>query len=277
MLIQLLDRPTFPDTCLSPDQPGYGQIVKPGAGKRRTRRAIPAANPAANSSDAKHDWTVISPAPHSTVPSVGSYASASRAIPHYLSHHQSRRHSDPDARRRGIQEQDVGSPIALHSPYEQPFHRPTTASTSYSHSDTNHDISPVFSAPAPVGRYSPYPTPHAARPRVPSSRAEHCFSLPSPPHSRLADRQGVYSYSHTEDIKLPPIKPVNDQSKPGCGGSLTLPPISAMDMQSCDDSTAVLRRLQSSSDDIPAVRVNVPETHESSPSYQQSPSVSSNP
>ena len=35
-------RPTFPETCLPPDSPGYGQIAKPGAGKRRTRRHAPA-------------------------------------------------------------------------------------------------------------------------------------------------------------------------------------------------------------------------------------------
>lgn len=30
--------PTFPSTCLSPDQPGYGQVVTTGPGRRRTRR-----------------------------------------------------------------------------------------------------------------------------------------------------------------------------------------------------------------------------------------------
>lgn len=31
-------RPTFPNTCLSPDQPGYGQVVFPGNSRRRSRR-----------------------------------------------------------------------------------------------------------------------------------------------------------------------------------------------------------------------------------------------
>ncbi|TFK96689.1 hypothetical protein BDV98DRAFT_614303 [Pterulicium gracile] len=35
--------PTFPDTCLSPDQPGYGQVVV-GGGNRRRRRAATSVN-----------------------------------------------------------------------------------------------------------------------------------------------------------------------------------------------------------------------------------------
>lgn len=31
-------RPTFPNTCLSPDQPGYGQVVSAGNSRRRARR-----------------------------------------------------------------------------------------------------------------------------------------------------------------------------------------------------------------------------------------------
>jgi hypothetical protein len=31
--------PTFPSMCLSPDQPGYGQVVSDGTGRRRARRS----------------------------------------------------------------------------------------------------------------------------------------------------------------------------------------------------------------------------------------------
>lgn len=43
VLTERLHRPTFPDTCLSPDQPGYGQVVV-GGGNRRRRRAATSVN-----------------------------------------------------------------------------------------------------------------------------------------------------------------------------------------------------------------------------------------
>ncbi|TFK63154.1 hypothetical protein BDN72DRAFT_333537 [Pluteus cervinus] len=54
--------PTFPSTCLSPDQPGYGQVVASGPNRRRIRRntqstpALPSIprEPHAN-------WTVVTP------------------------------------------------------------------------------------------------------------------------------------------------------------------------------------------------------------------------
>jgi hypothetical protein len=42
--------PTFPSTCLSPDQPGYGQIVNSGHGRRRSRRPATAPNPSPTAS-----------------------------------------------------------------------------------------------------------------------------------------------------------------------------------------------------------------------------------
>ncbi|KAJ7576463.1 transcription regulator HTH, apses-type DNA-binding domain-containing protein [Mycena floridula] len=45
--------PTFPSTCLSPDQPGYGQVVASGPGRRRVRRS------AAAVADGKVNWATI--------------------------------------------------------------------------------------------------------------------------------------------------------------------------------------------------------------------------
>ncbi|KAJ8508945.1 hypothetical protein ONZ45_g8836 [Pleurotus djamor] len=39
LALRLARRPTFPSTCLSPDQPGYGQVVASGSGRRRFRKA----------------------------------------------------------------------------------------------------------------------------------------------------------------------------------------------------------------------------------------------
>ncbi|KAF8725243.1 hypothetical protein AX14_008213 [Amanita brunnescens Koide BX004] len=60
--------PTFPTTCLSPDQPGYGQVVNTGPGRRRSRRPATAPNLSPAASMHLHDprdnpshpsWTVV--------------------------------------------------------------------------------------------------------------------------------------------------------------------------------------------------------------------------
>ncbi|KAF8631978.1 hypothetical protein AX15_002090 [Amanita polypyramis BW_CC] len=61
--------PTFPTTCLSPDQPGYGQVVNTGSGRRRSRRPATAPNPSPAAPMLLHEprdnpthpsWTVVS-------------------------------------------------------------------------------------------------------------------------------------------------------------------------------------------------------------------------
>ncbi|KAK2467240.1 hypothetical protein APHAL10511_000789 [Amanita phalloides] len=60
--------PTFPSTCLSPDQPGYGQVVNTGSGRRRARRPATAPNPSPiapmilpdlRDNPAHPSWTVV--------------------------------------------------------------------------------------------------------------------------------------------------------------------------------------------------------------------------
>ncbi|TFK24814.1 hypothetical protein FA15DRAFT_669132 [Coprinopsis marcescibilis] len=53
--------PTFPSTCLSPDQPGFGQVVATSQTRRRVRR-----NTQANTQiprDTASNWTVMTPGP----------------------------------------------------------------------------------------------------------------------------------------------------------------------------------------------------------------------
>lgn len=55
----MTSRPTFPSTCLAPDQPGYGQVVTNGSNRRRTRR-VTHSNPD-GSSNGTNGWTVVTP------------------------------------------------------------------------------------------------------------------------------------------------------------------------------------------------------------------------
>jgi hypothetical protein len=59
----IIPSPTFPSTCLSPDQPGYGQVVANGATRRRMRRNNTTAaslGPSKNSTS-QASWTVVTP------------------------------------------------------------------------------------------------------------------------------------------------------------------------------------------------------------------------
>ena len=49
------DRPTFPDTCIAPDQPGFGQIISGDARKRRGRRVT------GQTSGSNHTWSIMPP------------------------------------------------------------------------------------------------------------------------------------------------------------------------------------------------------------------------
>ena len=51
--------PTFPSTCLAPDQPGYGQVVPTGQKTRRVRR--PLRTPIMEMPRAPTSWKVVTP------------------------------------------------------------------------------------------------------------------------------------------------------------------------------------------------------------------------
>lgn len=56
------DRPTFPDTCIAPDQPGFGQIISGDVRRRRSRRMAGPTN------TSNHSWSIISPVDQSLPP-----------------------------------------------------------------------------------------------------------------------------------------------------------------------------------------------------------------
>jgi hypothetical protein len=58
--------PTFPTTCLSPNQPGYGQVVASAAGRRRAPRK--STLPPNVSTTAQSSWSVVTPHPSDSTP-----------------------------------------------------------------------------------------------------------------------------------------------------------------------------------------------------------------
>jgi hypothetical protein len=65
LIVSMISSPTFPSTCLSPDQPGYGQVVSNGTGRRRARRNTQPVAPIASAAAREHktSWTVVTGAP----------------------------------------------------------------------------------------------------------------------------------------------------------------------------------------------------------------------
>ncbi|KAG5652754.1 hypothetical protein H0H81_003841 [Sphagnurus paluster] len=210
--------PTFPSTCLSPDQPGYGQVVASGPNRRRTRRNAAAIANANAPREAQASWTVVTPSDpgHSRQPSSSQYLHTAFYPPN----------------------RDV-----VH--YQQQNYQPQ-APASYSPRSPDSPASPISTSRSSV-RYSPYSThaPHPAR-RLPSE-ARSNLSLDIPSLSlRDSNQPSSASVQGLEHINLPPI-----QAPPDGGHSRSpyaLPPISAMeDLRGLDanDSAAVLRRLRS--------------------------------
>lgn len=212
-------RPTFPSTCLSPDQPGYGQVVSPGSGRRKNRRTY--APPAA--AEPQQDWTIISPTtaqPHaanhlSNVSGPSSVYQPRRLLTH------AQEYSLPQSNESSVQ---------LHMPY--PTQQPTMTSvppTSYGPGPSR--ASQPSPSPTARPRYSPYQSPlHISASAVvsPSSRASATFD-------------------DGHNIRLAPIREVGDSRSERRNSTVSLPPISTLDgfrQGPCDDSATVLRRLQ---------------------------------
>lgn len=219
--------PTFPSTCLSPEQPGFGQVVASGTGRRRTRRANPAlASTMGGPPRDTQQWTVVTPA---------------TGAPHSPDHAQTPRHQPP--------------PFYPAPPLRYPGEN-HTQQVYHQHSQTNVVQTPTASSPAlsqsssisrdrsSSTRYSPYPGPsgHQQRKSDQSTRGSLSLDIPSLTlHERPPSR-----LTPTERIVLPPIQPPTHLRTTAHTG-YALPPISALeDLRGIysHDSAAVLRRLQ---------------------------------
>ncbi|KAG2116879.1 hypothetical protein BD769DRAFT_1485343 [Suillus cothurnatus] len=206
--------PTFPSTCLSPDQPGYGQVVSTASGRRRSRRNNQVVAPAPPvPRDSQTSWAI---------PAAGPSAHASSSA-HYL----------PSGQPASLPSMMYRDPSSYSHP--QPISPPLHISSS---------ASPIMRERSARSRYSPYPAPPTRKPSVATSDS---VSLDIPSIS-LQDmhhdaRNGKFP---GDQIVLPPIQPLAPPRHINTT-SYALPPISALeDLRgiSTYDSAAVLERLK---------------------------------
>ncbi|KAA1467271.1 hypothetical protein DENSPDRAFT_233993 [Dentipellis sp. KUC8613] len=227
--------PTFPSTCLSPDQPGYGQVVNNGNGRRRARRnttaQTPALMPGEASSITQGSWTIMSAGP---------------SQPHNFMHHSGFAHMNP-------------SSFPPTSYTAVPLHRPPTGYRQ----NVDASLSSISASPTEGGvdrgsqqsqrsRFSPYPGPPSSASYAGSlvsskgSPVSIAYKAPSDPFiTPENDRRA----SETERVTLPPIQLPYQARGPG-QPQVSLPPISTFaDCQApSHDSRDVLKRLQADDD-----------------------------
>lgn len=259
-------RPTFPSTCLSPDQPGYGQVVASGPNRRRMRRSAQATPAVPSAPRETHvNWTVVTPSSaintHQSIsqqpysPTATIVSSPVNAHSHGIEHHQHQHHHHAH-QHNGYQYPTPTNvypqqpPLTPHSPSQAPS---ALTSTSREQRGGSSSI-----------RYSPYSS-HAVIPHrrssgtSSSSRGHGIQTTDIPP---LSTREYPPSQSRggappllprpsiSEPITLPPVRPHLN-----AGSShlpYALPPISALeDLRGVHnhDSAAVLRRLKAEDDE----------------------------
>ncbi|KIK42672.1 hypothetical protein CY34DRAFT_804653 [Suillus luteus UH-Slu-Lm8-n1] len=202
--------PTFPSTCLSPDQPGYGQVVSTASGRRRSRRNNQVVAPAPPvPRDSQTSWAI--PAAGPSAPSA-----------HYL----------PQGQPASMMYRDPSS-YAHPQPTNPPLHISASAS-------------PIMRERSVRSRYSPYP-PSSLPSRKPSVATSDSVSLDIPSISLQDMHHDSRNNKFPGDqIVLPPIQPLAPPRHISTT-SYALPPISALeDLRgiSTHDSAAVLERLK---------------------------------
>lgn len=256
--------PTFPETCLPPDNPGFGQISKPGTGKRRARRNPPPEMPLNLSSTSGADWSVAVSDPVTSNVSSGPLSSRNTLVMSHTFAAQPGRHIDTTFSTHHQQlapaygQGQSDSPVMLHVPYVERAHAAvsptssTSTSSSFFHSGASRRHSPPLDSGSSGLRYSPYPSPLSSTTSRFSATSAHSAQSPGG-----ADSSNSISPTSSrplgETIKLPPIQPPSRHTGgDGAGGAFHLPPISSMDNlreAQCGEPMAVLRRLQASDED----------------------------
>ncbi|KAH0833367.1 hypothetical protein J3R83DRAFT_12468 [Lanmaoa asiatica] len=213
--------PTFPGTCLSPDQAGYGQVVSTPSGRRRPRRTNQSAAPISSTSLSQPPWS-------STIPVLS--GPSEHATPYHRA------------------DQDT-SPHIYNAPYSYPPPRQLPDARVSSPMQRGQQPSPGSTSPlvrerSLRSRYSPYPSSVVAHRK--DSSESMSLDIPSISlHDPVPDPRSNGRFPGDE-IKLPPIQPLappRHVSNP----SYALPPISALeDLRgvSSQDSAAVLERLK---------------------------------
>ncbi|KAG6369885.1 hypothetical protein JVT61DRAFT_13349 [Boletus reticuloceps] len=212
--------PTFPSTCLSPDQPGYGQVVSTASGRRRPRRSNQSAAPISSTSLSQPPWS-------STIP----------VLPGPVEHAPLYHRSDQDT-----------SPHIYNTLYSYPPPRQLTDARVISPMQRGRQPSPPSTSPlvrerSLRSRYSPYPSSVVTQRKA--SIESVSFGIPSISlHDPSDPRSG--NRLPGDEIKLPPIQSLAPP-RHGSNPSYALPPISALeDLRgvSSQDSATVLERLK---------------------------------
>ncbi|KAJ6543567.1 hypothetical protein DFH09DRAFT_1390749 [Mycena vulgaris] len=214
--------PNFPSTCLSPDQPGYGQVVASASGRRRARRnPHPALIPITPAHDSGN-W-------QSSAANGVQQVFLQQLPPFSPASHPASQYSTSPI-----------YPVDLQTPAK------------YSPSSSQHSSMERFGQSRDRHRFTPYPAgPSSAMPppRRQSTSSRGSLSLDIPALS-LHDRPRTTPSParSAAPIQLPAIQP---RATGDAHSIYALPPISALeDLRGLDtqDSSAVLRRLQSDDD-----------------------------
>ena len=216
----LIISPTFPSTCLSPDQPGYGQVVPTGQKNRRTRR--PPRNPIMEMPRAPTSWKVVTPSVNMAAPCNGPPPPYHPANVRSSDYHVASSPSYPiHSQLRGSTPSDIRlSPI------------PISVNAKSGSSLDSHRFGGFNSYPLSAYRNTAPPLP------PPSSSSKTGLSLDTSPDPRLK-----------EEFSLPPIHAPDSNSS--SSSPYSLPPISSMEEVKSigiQDSAAVLRRLRMDDD-----------------------------
>ncbi|KAF7327097.1 HTH APSES-type domain-containing protein [Mycena kentingensis (nom. inval.)] len=255
--------PTFPGTCLSPDQPGYGQVVANSGIRRRQRKRDPAAA-ATGSPPAASNSSASGPG---SLPAPGQISSITLSLP--LPPHPQ---PNPNASYR------AAPPSAWPGSSSSNWHQQRDRSVSHPPPSSP---SPFFAPPLPQDgaqaagfprhhRYAPYP---ASPPPVPGPAARRRLSgsmssSRSPPLELPTPRPRAASppppYSAGVGVGIPPLQiqrlPPPSAPKAAHPG-YALPPISAMEDVRGADARAVLRRLRADDDQRSPSPSRSPERH----------------
>ncbi|KAF8963088.1 hypothetical protein BDZ97DRAFT_2075995 [Flammula alnicola] len=218
--------PTFPSTCLAPDQPGYGQVVPTGQGRRRARRSTQS-TVMQQMPRAPAGWTVVTP---NTSMAIAHGSTREQVAPLHPIHVRSSEYSMASPYPRG------GTPPDMYQ-YSPAQSTMDTRSPSLSVSYDAHRYG---------GSYASHPPTSFRKPTAPTKTG---LSLDI---RSLSMRDSSSEPALKEDIKLPPIHAPNESSS--SDSPYALPPISAMeDLRGAvtSDSAAVLRRLRMDDDHYP--------------------------
>lgn len=118
------DRPNFPSTCLSPEQPGFGQVIPSGQVRRRARKSTQ--NSIMHISPSSGNWNVATPnlghgahttEQHQWPSSDTPYAAARHALPGSFA--PSRADPPPSAYHRSMPTQRLGLSVDTRSLYPE--------------------------------------------------------------------------------------------------------------------------------------------------------------